>query len=437
MVEKRKILPQPAKVGRSRIITWLLGGVTVGMLTLLMARVVQQFATTPLPHRLVLVQDIPLPSSLPTASSRQNPLAPGLAVQFDHFDFQALDPQTHLLFIAHNGPNPDIEAQINPAFHPDTDASTDGNVIVFNTVEKKVVAVLPIPQVAGVVLAPDLHKVYAADSNDNIVFVINEATLSTAPIELHKNDSPDALAYDQTDHLVLVSVPGAPANPDESNVVDRKNQNLNLIDALTDKIVAIIPMGIDGQWGDDVGHAKFDLGLHRIFVVVQQLADPDSPKQNLLPPPGTAWLDEIDPVAHRVIMRMKLANTCITPHGMTIDTDQHIAFIACIDADPPSLYRVDLQTLHPFPELPWPLPLKPDMLVLDHPLHLLYVACGSGIALFKENGRSFQPLGSYSYGVNTHSIAVNEETHEIYLPLVRVGGRPVLRIMRYNPNGVV
>jgi ABC transporter len=273
--------------------------------------------------------------------------------------------------------------------------------------------------------------------NDNIVFVINEATLSTAPIELHKNDSPDALAYDQTDHLVLVSVPGAPANPDESNVVDRKNQNLNLIDALTDKIIAIIPLGIDGQWGDDVGHVKFDPGLHRIFVVVQQLADPDSPKQNLLPPPGTAWLDEIDPLAHRVITRMKLPNTCITPHGMTIDTDQHIAFIACIDADPPGLYRVDLQTLRPFPERPWPLPLKPDMLVLDHPLHLLYVACGSGIALFKENGRSLQALGSYSYGVNTHSIAVNEETHEIYLPLVRVGGRPVLRIMRYNPAGVV
>jgi DNA-binding beta-propeller fold protein YncE len=300
-----------------------------------------------------------------------------------------------------------------------------------------VVAVLPIPQVAGVVLAPDLRKVYAADSNDNIVFVINEATLNTASIELHKNDSPDALAYDQTDHLVFVGVPGAPANPDESKVVDRKNQNLNVIDALKDKVVAIIPLGVDGQWGDAVGHVKFDPGLHRIFVVVQQLADPDSPKQSLLPPPGTAWLVEVDPVAYRVITRMKLPNACITPHGMTIDTEQHIAFIACIDSNPPSLYQVDLRTLHTFPKVPWPLPIKPDMLALDRPLHLLYVACGSGIALFQEEGRSLRSLGSYTYGVNTHSIAVNEETHEIYLPLVRVGGRPVLRIMRYNPDGVV
>ncbi len=35
-----------------------------------------------------------------------------------------------------------------------------------------------------------------------------------------------------------------------------------------------------------------------------------------------------------------------------------------------------------------------------------------------------------------HTIAVNEETHEIYLPLTRVGNRPVLRIMRYNANAI-
>jgi hypothetical protein len=364
-------------------------------------------------------------------------VAPGLSVLFDHFDFQALDIQTHLLFIAHRGPNPDMEAQINPAFNPDTDAKTDGNIIVFNTEDNKVVAVLDIPQVAGIVLAPDLHKVYAADTNDSLIYVIDERTLKFAPIKLQKNDTPDSLAYDATDHFIIVSVPGAPTNPDKSNVVDRKNQNVNVIDARSDKIIGIIPLGVDGQWGDDVGHAKFDPGLHRIFVVVQQLADPDSTDPNLLPPPGTARLVEIDPVTLRVVTRMKLPDSCITPHGMEIDTQQHIAFIACIDADPPSLYRVDLQTMRPFSEPPWSIPVKPDMVVLDHPLHLLFVACGAGLALFKEEGRSFRWLGTYTYGVNTHSIAVNEQTQEIYLPLVRVGGRPVLRIMKYNPNGVV
>jgi hypothetical protein len=440
MIEKWNIPPGSSGVrGRGiRVLKWCVGMAALGMLVALVMRIAVQFATRPPAHRLVFVQDIPLPSSLPNAyRTKQNSLAPGLSVLFDHFDFQALDSQAHLLFIAHNGPNPDIEAQINPEFDPDTDAKTDGNVVVFNTEQKKVVAVLDIPQVAGIVFAPDLHKVYAADVNDSIVYVINERTLQFAPIRLQKNDSPDTLTYDSTDHLVFVGVPGAPANPDKSNVVDRKNQNLNVIDALTDKIVGIIPLGVDGQWGDDVGYVKFDPGLQRIFVVVQQLADPDSPNPNVLPPPGTAHLVEINPVTRRVLTRMKLPNACITPHGMAIDTEQHIAFIACIDADPPSLYTVDLRTMRVFPEPPWPLPVKPDMIALDHPLHLLYVACGAGIALFQEKGRSLRWLGTYTYGVNTHSIAVDEETHEIYLPLVRIGGRPVLRIIRYDLNGVV
>jgi hypothetical protein len=70
-------------------------------------------------------------------------------------------------------------------------------------------------------------------------------------------------------------------------------------------------------------------------------------------------------------------------------------------------------------------------------LHLLYVACGAGIVMFSSEGRALHWLGTYTFGVNTHTLAVNEETHEIYVPLIRMGGRPVLRIMRYNPAGTV
>ena len=57
--------------------------------------------------------------------------------------------------------------------------------------------------------------------------------------------------------------PGTPPTPD-SNVVERKNQNETIIDAVTDKVVARIALGVDGQWGDDVGHvAHFGLNLGR------------------------------------------------------------------------------------------------------------------------------------------------------------------------------
>jgi DNA-binding beta-propeller fold protein YncE len=418
-------------VGR-RILTVVVWCGCIGLLVFLLARIAMQIAVPPPPPKLRLVEDIPLPSAMPDKfRTPQNPLAPGLALAFDHFDFQSLDPQTHLLFIAHTGPSPDREQQINPKFNPDTDAKTDGNVIVFDTVEKRVVGLVNIPQVAGIVVAPDLHKVYAADANDNIVYVINEATLQASPIKLQNNDGPDGVEYDQRDHLIFVSDPGSPSNPDQSQIIERKNQNETIINALTDKVVARIELGIDGKWGDDVGHVRFDPGLDRAYVPVQQLPYPDDPNPNLLPPPGTSYLVEFDPLTHRVVTRLKLPYDCLTPHGLAVDPVQHIGFVACVDEDPPSLYRIDLRTMRVMNERPWVIPVNPDLIVLDYSLHLVYVGCGAGIAIFQENGRGFKWLGDYIFGANTHTIAVNQATHEVYVPLVRVGGRPVLRILRY------
>ncbi len=174
-----------------------------------------------------------------------------------------------------------------------------------------------------------------------------------------------------------------------------------------------------------------------MFVPIQQLPNPDDPDPNMQPPGGAGWLVEIDPTTNRVLARLKLPDSCTSPHGQAIDSEQHIAFIACMNASQPSLVRVNLQSMQTIAEAPWPLSPKPDMVVLDATLHTLYVGCAGGIAVFDEQQQAFRWLGNYTFGVNTHSIAVNEETHEIYLPLTRMGGRPILRIMRYNPQGIV
>lgn len=411
-----------------------IGACLVSVLVSLIIGIVAQFTHPVLSSRLIVEQDIPLPGALPDAfRTPQNPLAPGVTALFDHFDFMAQDPQAHLLFIAHTGPSPDREQQVNPKFNPDTDAKNDGNIVVFNTQQKKVVGLLNIPQVAGIVFAPDLQKFYAADSNDSIIYAIQEKTLRYTPIELQANDGPDGLAYDQNDHLILVSNPGNPPSPD-SNIIARKNQNETIINALTDKVIGRIPLGIDGQWGDDVGHVKYDPVLRRAFVSVQQLPNPDDPNPNLLPPPGTARLVEFDPASGKVITRMKLPYDCLTPHGMAIDTGLHIAYIACVDEDPPSLIRVNLQTMQTISERPWPVALNPDIVTLDQPLHLVFVACAAGISIFQANGSAFRWLGTYTFGVNSHSIAINEQTQEIYLPLAKEGNRPVLRILRYDAS---
>lgn len=160
MVGKAGSFSQPASLKRAKILTWFIGTACLGIILALVARLVMQFFMPPPPPRLQLVKDIPLPGALPDIyRTSTRPLAPGVATLFDHFDFQALDSNTHLLFIAHTGPSPDREQQVNPNFDPSTDVETDGNIIVFDTQQQKVVGLLNIPQVAGLVVAPDLKKV--------------------------------------------------------------------------------------------------------------------------------------------------------------------------------------------------------------------------------------------------------------------------------------
>src|SRR5581483_3682870 len=167
----------------------------IALPVLLIVRVSMQFFTPPPANRLLMERDIPLPDAFPDpARTAKSPFTPGAARLFDHFNFQMIDPQTHLLFLAHTGPNPNREHQVNSHFDPDKDAKTDGNIVIFNILQQKIVALLPIPQVTGMALDPDSHHIFAADSNDSIIYDIDEATFKARPIHLQENDKPDTLA---------------------------------------------------------------------------------------------------------------------------------------------------------------------------------------------------------------------------------------------------
>lgn len=442
--------PSPSR----RIVNWVAAIVCFAILGYVLVGVARQILSAPPALRLVLVRDVPLPSGLGALSvGASDPLAPGVTVQFDRFDFQAYDPQTHKLFIAHTGPNPD---KLDLA-HIKYDSATDGHIIVFDTVRQQVIGRINIPHVTGIAIAGDLGKVYASDADDNIVYAVDESTLTFKPIPVGDNESPDAISYDPVDQRVFVSDPGAPADPEKSANVDRKNQNLVMIDARSDSIIAKINIGnlpklageraptADGSsvplFGYDLGHNQYDSAQHRVFLTTQILPDADSPNPNILPPPGTGELMEIDPITARVVQRTQLPATCITPHGMALDTAQEVAFIACVEVDarrniPPNLARVDLRTMRVIPADPQAMRLAPtpDIVVLDHTAHVLLVGCRGGISVFDERAGAFHKLGDYQMGKNTHSIALDEATQYVYLP-INVGGRPVLRIARYDATG--
>ncbi|HLQ10760.1 MAG TPA: hypothetical protein VK134_04100, partial [Ktedonobacteraceae bacterium] len=120
-----------------RVFTVIAGIVCFGLLGYLLLQIVTQFVVPPPARRLILVQDVPLPSGLPTPAqekllipnaAQQTLLNPGVTVDFDGFDFQALDEATHRLFLAHTGPSPDLLAlDKNVDFNATRDGPFDGN----------------------------------------------------------------------------------------------------------------------------------------------------------------------------------------------------------------------------------------------------------------------------------------------------------------------
>lgn len=469
----------PAKrSGVGRLFILIAGILCFGLLAYLLVQIVTQFVVPPPARRLILIQDVPLPSGLPTpaqekmllpGAAQQVLLSPGVAVDFDAFDFQALDEATHRLFIAHSGPNPDLLAlDKNVDFNVARDGPFDGNIIVFDTQRQKIIARINIPQVAGVVDAPDLGKVFAgSDTDQSIVYAIDVHTLKAMPIALNALESPDALFYDQAGKRIFASDPGTPADPTKTMNVARGNENIAVIDAVNDKLIKYINLGnlplLPGEkvpnalldprnktiplYGHDVGHNVYDEGLQRLFVTSTVLPNADDPNPFVLPPRGTGEFFEIDPTnaVNPIVKEIDLPATCSTPHGMNIDEAQQVAFIACTDFDSASqlfenLVRVDLKTMTVIPTDPKTTRLEggPDIVRIDKDpsrnIDVLFVACAAGITMFDITPGHFQKLGDEIIGKQTHTIAIDQATQTVYLPF-NIGGRPVLRILRYNPNG--
>jgi DNA-binding beta-propeller fold protein YncE len=133
----------------------------------------------------------------------------------------------------------------------------------------------------------------------------------------------------------------------------------------------------------------------------------------------------IDPAADRIAGRYALPGAD-QPHGLLIDAPRRLAFVA--NQGNHRLLVVDLRTMRVIGE--YPIGEDPDVLAFDPGLRRLYVASESGdVAVFNEGEDRLEPAGTYR-AAHAHSVAVDPRTHEVFLPLADVNGRPVLRILR-------
>jgi YVTN family beta-propeller protein len=283
-------------------------------------------------------------------------------------DYQSLDAQSHSLYIAH------------------LDAI---QVIVVDTMTQQVRAVISnVSKVHGVLAVPQLNRVYASATGTNQVAII-DAENGAILARTAGGTYPDGLAYDPDDGKVFVS--------------DETGGTVTVVDTKTNQTVATIDAG------GEVGNTQYDPVSRRVFSAVQ----------------SRNQLVAIDPESDRVIARYDLPD-CKHPHGLAIDAPGRVAFIACDENA--KLLTFDLQSLRVTGQQT--VGDSPDVLALDEGLHRLYVAAESGVlAVFEEHGPSLTKVGQAQLAPNAHTVAVDQQSHRVYLPLENVRGKPVLRIM--------
>ena len=282
-------------------------------------------------------------------------------------DYASIDPAAHRLFIAHLGASQIIEV----------DTTTNQVVKVIDQ----------IPGVHGVLVVPDRHRVFATATTSNQVITLDEDTgtvLSTAPT----GDYPDGLAYDPTTRRVWVT--------------NETGGTETVLDTDTGQVVATVDVGGDaGNVADDPAG--------RILVDVQ----------------SRDQVAVIDPPTFTVTRRIDVPG-CDHPHGLTLDADHRLGFIAC-DGNA-TVHTLDLDTYQT--SNPQPVGADPDVLAYEPGTARLSVAAESGdVTVLTEQNRQLTVLGRDHLADGAHVVAVDPSTHRSYYPIASgPSGHPVLLV---------
>lgn len=288
------------------------------------------------------------------------------------FDYASLDTAAHRLYIAHLG---------------------DSVVTVFDTESQNLIADIPkIGHVHGVLVAPELGRAYASATQTDEVVAIDTKTLQISA-RIPGGIYPDGMAYAPEVHRLFVS--------------DEVGTTETVIDTETNKRIDTIHL-----WSV-VGNSKYDPISRHIFVAAQ----------------SRNQLVELDPATDQIVARYVLKGADV-PHGLQIDADRRLAFVACEGNDRLIVFDLNQhQTISSFS-----LGKDPDVLALDVSQHRLYVAGEQGVvSVFGIDTAGVHKLGEGFVGSNAHAEAVDPTSHRLYFPLKDVDGHPVLRVMEPLP----
>lgn len=283
------------------------------------------------------------------------------------FDYQSLDTVASRLWIAHMGAGEVVAVDL----HPLAPALRIGGL----------------SRVTGVLAVPSLGRVFASAAGSGTVAELDPAG-GRVSRRFPAGRFPDGLAYAPTVHRLFVS--------------DELGRQEIVLDLAAGR--ALAPVALGGEAGNSVYDPAFD----RIWVAVQSRNE----------------LVAIDPGSDSILARVPVPGI-EGPHGLLLDPAHRLAFVA--GERNGRVGVLDLATRRV--RATYPVGDDPDVLAFDPGRRRLFVASESGVvAAFAVEGDSLLPLPSYR-APHAHSVAVDPATHLVYVPLERIRGRPVLRVL--------
>lgn len=282
------------------------------------------------------------------------------------FEGQSFDATNNRLYVAHSG---------------------DGELVMIDTKARRLIANLPnFPGCTSVLAVPELSSVFIGVPGRDEVSVMNTASLKVT--RLAGGEFPYGMAWASDLGKMYVS--------------DKRDTKVTVIDMRMNQRVTTIDLG------GEAGNAVYDPQTKRILVNVRT----------------TNELLEVDPATDFVANRLKLDGKM--PQGLQIAPSLRVAFAA--SQEDAKLLVIDLEK--------WKVretfvtAQKPDAIAYDDGLGMIYVGTESNaVSVFQIKGKDIDRLGDVEVGANAHSVCVNPTTHEVYIPLENVNGKPVLRVM--------
>jgi DNA-binding beta-propeller fold protein YncE len=288
------------------------------------------------------------------------------------FDYLTIDSDDHYLLSAH---------------------LAAGQTYVIDIRNNKVVAtVRDTPGAEGIEYVPELKKFYTSNAGDNTIGVVDLQQMKVIK-KLRTEQKPDGSSYAAPFHKLYVS--------------DERGKAEAIVDVTKDEIIKTL------HFDSETGMPQYDPVARKVYVNLQD--------QNIFA--------IIDPATDEIVGRYPVGR-CKGNHGMTLDPENHRAFLACEGNNLLTVFDLDKHEPIQFLQLPDGV----DVIKFDPGLRRIYAACYSGAiaVIHQDDPNRYRKIEDFKVQRAVHTLAVDVETHRVYTPEQEEDGEPVARMVVYD-----